>query len=55
MIITATITKAQDGTHDYIQLMSDDYITVNIVLVVDKIIIDDHREQEPDAYERRGR
>ena len=43
MEIRVSVSKASDGKHDYIQLMSDDQFSVNIVLVVDAIKIDDHR------------
>ncbi|KKK60045.1 hypothetical protein LCGC14_3028270 [marine sediment metagenome] len=43
MILNVTITKTADGKQDYIQIMSDDIISVNIVLVADKIKVEDHR------------
>lgn len=43
MMLNVTITKTSTGMADYIQIMSDDQISVNIVLVADKIKVDDHR------------
>ena len=44
MILNVTITKTADGKQDYIQIMSDDAISVNVVLVVDSIKVEDHRK-----------
>ena len=44
MILTVTITKTADGKQDYIQIMSDDVISVNVVLVADSIKVEDHRK-----------
>lgn len=44
MILDITITKTTDGKQDYIQIMSGDMISVNIVLVAAKIIVQDHRK-----------
>ena len=38
-----TIQKARDG-RDYVQIMSGDYTSVNIVLIADKIKIKDLRD-----------
>jgi hypothetical protein len=43
MKLKVTISKARDGIHDYMQIMSDDYISVNLVLVVEKITLEDKR------------
>jgi len=43
--LTVTITKTSNGLMDYIQIMSDDSVSVNIVLIADKIIVTDHREK----------
>ena len=37
------ISKTSKGNQDYLQIMSDDYTSVNIVLVADKITVDDKR------------
>lgn len=50
MKLNVTVTKTSIGTADYIQIMSDDTISVNIVLVAEEIKIADHRsrgEKEP--------
>jgi hypothetical protein len=44
MKLTITIQKARDG-RDYIQIMSDDYTSINIVLIADEISISDVREK----------
>ncbi len=44
MKLNVTITKTSMGDSDYIQIMSDDQITVNIVLVAGEITVADHRE-----------
>ena len=41
--LNVTITKTADGKQDYIQIMSDDVISVNVVLVADRIKVEDHR------------
>jgi len=43
--LTVTITKTSNGLMDYIQIMSDDSVSVNIVLIADKITVVDHREK----------
>lgn len=43
--LTVTITKTSNGLMDYIQIMSDDSISVNIVLIADSIVVTDHREK----------
>ena len=42
--ITITIQKARDG-RDYVQIMSGDVATVNIVLIADRITLKDDREK----------
>ena len=43
--LTVTVTKTSNGLFDYIQIMSDDSTSVNIVLIADKITMTDHREK----------
>jgi len=43
MKLNVTITKTSDGGADYIQIMSDDYVTLNVVLVAEEIKVDDKR------------
>ena len=47
MILNVTITKTSTGMADYIQIMSDDQISVNIVLIAEKIEVADHRYLQP--------
>lgn len=41
--LEVTITKTSTLTHDYIQIMSDDQVTINVVFVADKIVVKDTR------------
>jgi len=41
--ISVTITKTSDGQGDYVQLMSDDMLSVNVVLVAREIVLKDTR------------
>lgn len=43
MKLNVTVTKTSDGSREYIQIMSDDMITVNVVLVADEIEVKDAR------------
>ncbi len=42
--LNVTITKTQDGLLDYIQIMSEDNVAVNIVLVAEIIAVEDPRK-----------
>lgn len=44
MKLNVTITKTSDGRSEYIQIMSNDQMTVNVVLIADKIEITDTRK-----------
>lgn len=44
MKLNITISKTSRGTQDYLQIMSDDMILVNIVLIADEITIKDARK-----------
>ena len=46
MNLKVTITKTSTGDQDYIQIMSDDMIAVNVVLVADEIEVADLRRKE---------
>lgn len=37
------ISKTADGERDYIQVMSDDLVSVNVVLIADEVEIKDDR------------
>lgn len=43
MKLSITISPTTDGVREYIQILSDDATTVNVVLVVDKIDVHDVR------------
>lgn len=45
MKYTVVVTKTSDGLQDYIQIMSEDMLTTNIVLV-GEIEVSDHRIKE---------
>ncbi len=42
--LKVTLSKTQDGQRDYMQIVSDDQFALNIVLIADKIDVDDCRE-----------
>ena len=37
------ITKTRDGSSNYVQIMSADMISLNIVLIADEIVVQDNR------------
>jgi len=41
--LTITVTKTADGRYDYVQIASPAAMPVNIVLVADLIVVEDHR------------
>ena len=43
--LTVTISKTSRGDQDYVQIMSKDMVSVNIVFVADKIKVEDKREK----------
>ena len=45
MKLKVQISKTSRGDQDYIQILSDDLLSVNIVLVVDKVEIEDQRDE----------
>lgn len=53
-MLNVTITKTQSGIGDYIQIMSEDQTSLNIVLIADEIQVSDHRldveEQARDLF-----
>lgn len=44
MKYTVTLQKARDG-RDYLQIMSEDQVSTNIVLISEKITVKDYREK----------
>lgn len=51
MKLLVTVTKTSMGDSDYIQVMSDDQVSVNIVLVAEKITVVDHRNLKKEDEE----
>ena len=45
MKLEITIQKARDG-RDYLQIMSEDYTSINIVLISEEITVKDHRPKK---------
>ena len=43
MKLTVTVSKTANGKQDYLQIMSDDMFSVNVVLIADKITVEDKR------------
>jgi len=44
--INVNISKTSNGTADYLQIMSKDMITINIVLIAEEIKVIDRRPEE---------
>jgi len=42
--LTITITKTADGLREYVQIMSADMFTINIVLIADQVEVEDTRD-----------
>jgi len=53
--LTITVTRTADGKQDYVQVMSADQMTTNIVLIADEIVVADHRALKPHANVTRAR
>ncbi len=49
MKLNVTITKTATGDGDYIQIMSDDMVSVNVVLVAEAIKVEDYRLENEQA------
>ena len=45
MRLTIVLSKTANGQHDYVQIMSRDMITTNIVLVANEIVVEDKRDE----------
>lgn len=45
-ILTVTISKTSRGDQDYMQIMSEDFQRVNIVLIADEIKFEDKRRTD---------
>ena len=46
MKLNVTVSKTSRGDQDYIQIMSDDMVSVNVVFVADKIEVKDVRKKK---------
>lgn len=44
MKLSVTVSKTSRGDQDYLQVMSDDMVSVNVVLVADQITVSDSRD-----------
>jgi hypothetical protein len=44
--VTIQISKTSDGLHDYMQITSPDQTSLNIVLIVNHINLEDRRPRE---------
>lgn len=42
--LTVQVTKTRDGLRDYVQITSPDQLSINIVLIADEIVLEDHRK-----------
>ena len=47
--LTITVTKTSDGMNEYVQIMSEDQFFINVVLIADKIVINDARPKAPNT------
>ena len=47
MKLRIRVSKTSQGNQDYLQVMSDDMVSVNIVLIAERIEIDDARKRNP--------
>ena len=45
-ILKITITKTADGLGEYVQIMSGDMMAVNVVLIAQKIEVEDMRKDD---------
>lgn len=46
MKLTIQVTKTSDGKQEYMQVMSDDFFSVNVVLIADEIEVKDDRPKK---------
>lgn len=50
--LTVTITKTADGKRDYVQIMSEDMLSINTVFIADYIKLQDHRDETDKGKEQ---
>ena len=43
MKLNVTVTKTANGQQDYVQIMSEDMFSINIVLISEEITVEDKR------------
>ncbi len=43
MKLRVTVSKTSGGDKDYLQVLSDDQFSVNVVLIADEIVVEDLR------------
>lgn len=41
--LTISVTKTADGQHEYVQILSGDQFSLNIVLIANQIVVKDSR------------
>jgi hypothetical protein len=47
--LKVTITKTSDGNLDYVQIISKDAMSVNVVLIAEEIVVEDNRKVSDDG------
>ncbi len=50
--LNVTITKTADGKRDYVQIMSEDMLSINVVFIADYIKLQDHRDETAKTKEK---
>lgn len=53
--LQVTISKTADGQHDYMQIISADQFAINVVLISQKITVNDVRPPAPDPRLRKAK
>lgn len=53
--LNITLSKTRNGKQDYLQVMSDDFMAVNIVLIADEIEVQDARVVFPQSKSQERR
>jgi len=53
--ITIQVSKTANGLQDYVQITTPDQVSLNIVLIADKIDIQDQRDEQHQCERRAGR
>ena len=50
--LNITITKTADGAREYIQILSEEQISINVVFVARSIDLKDHRDETEEEKEK---